>query len=139
MSQENVEVVRRVMAATKEAFATDDFAAAFPAGAFAVDFEWVVPTPFEGKAVWSGVDECIEFLRVWAEQFDNYSFEVLRVIDAGSSTVVVLAHQSATGKGSGAPVETDNGVVYELRDGCIVRASNYFDHGEALKAAGLSE
>ena len=32
MSQENVEVVRRVMAATKEAFATDDFAAAFRAG-----------------------------------------------------------------------------------------------------------
>lgn len=139
MSQENLEVVRRVIVATQKAFATDDFAAAFPAGAFAVDFEWVVPTPFEGKSVWTGVEECIEYLRVWAEQFDDWSYEVLRVIDAGNGRVVVLARQSAKGKGSGAPVEAYNGIVYELRDGCIVRAWNYFDHAEALEAAGLSE
>jgi len=31
------------------------------------------------------------------------------------------------------------GVVYELRGGKISRARAYLDHGEALRAAGLSE
>ena len=104
-----------------------------------MDFEWVLPLPFEGKRVWTGVEEAIEFLRIWTEQFDHYSFQVLRFIDAGDGRVVVLVHQSATGKASGAAVEWDTGMVYELMDGRIVRASNHFTHAEALQAAGLSE
>ncbi len=61
MSQENVEIVRRVMAATETAMERGDPAAAFPAGVFAVDFEWVLPFAFEGKTVWTGVEECVEF------------------------------------------------------------------------------
>ncbi len=47
--------------------------------------------------------------------------------------------QSATGKESGVRVGAENGVVYELRDGRIIRATNYLAHAEALEAAGLSE
>jgi ketosteroid isomerase-like protein len=139
MSQENVEIVRRVMAATQGAMAQGDLPAAFPAGTFDVDFEWVTPVPFEGKTVWTGVEGSIEFLRVWTEQFDNYSLEVLRVIDAGEGRVVALMRSSATGRESGAPVVWDTGAIYELRDERIIRASNYFSHAEALEAAGLSE
>ena len=51
----------------------------------------------------------------------------------------MLTHQSATGKGSGAPVELKVGQVYELEDGRIVRVTNYLGHAEALEAAGLVE
>ncbi len=139
MSQENVEIVRRVVAATQTAMESGDPAAAFPAGVFAVDFEWILPFAFEGKTVWTGVEECVEFLRVWTEPFDHYSFQSPRFIDAGDDRVVVLLHHSAIGKESGVRVEQKNGVVYELSDGRIVRASNYLAHAEALEAAGLEE
>ncbi len=48
-------------------------------------------------------------------------------------------HQTAIGKESGVRVDQKNGVVYELSEGRIVRASNYLAHAEALEAAGLSE
>ena len=139
MSQENVEIVRTVIAATQQAMADGDPAAAFPAGSFAADFEWSVPTPFEGKRLWTGIDECIEFLRLWSEQFDDYSFEAPRLIDVGDHRVVALERQVATGRKSAIRIELENGVVYELVDGRIVRATNYLTHAEALEAVGLSD
>src|SRR5262249_5482398 len=53
--------------------------------------------------------------------------------------VTVVVHQSGTGKESGVPVEWDNGLVIELRDGRVMRTTNYLSHDEALEAAGLSE
>jgi hypothetical protein len=38
-------------------------------------------------------------------EFDEYSFEVDRLIDPGDDRVVVIAHQRGVGKGSGAPIE----------------------------------
>ena len=139
MSEENVELVRSAMAATQQAMATGDPAGAFPSGVFASDFEWTVPFPFEGKRVWTGIEECVEFLRLWGEQFDDYSFQAPRLIDVGDHRVVALMSHAATGRASGVRVELENGVVYELSDGCIVRATNYPTAAEALEAAGLSE
>jgi hypothetical protein len=36
-------------------------------------------------------------------------------------------------------METDTAMVYEVRDGHVVRIQGYMDRGEALGAAGLSE
>ena len=134
MSQENVEVVRRMV---EVQFGSGD---AFDLGLVADDFEWVLTgTPFEGRSVWRGREEWVEFVRLWTQGFDDFSFQVVRSIDAGDDRVVVLLHQSATGKESGVPVEWDNGIVCELRDGRVVRSTNYLSHDEALEAAGLSE
>jgi ketosteroid isomerase-like protein len=138
MSQENVEIVRTVIAATRQAMANGDPAAAFPPE-FAADFEWILPVPFEGKTMWTGIEECVEFLRLWGEQFEDYSFQATRLIDVGDHRVVALERQAATGRESGVRVEWANGVVYELIDGRIVRATNYLTHADALEAAGLSE
>jgi hypothetical protein len=35
------------------------------------------------------------------------------------------------------PVEGDYGVIYEVKDGRVIRASLYGSHAEALEAAGL--
>jgi hypothetical protein len=40
-------------------------------------------------------------MRVWTEQFDDFSLQVERLIDAGDDRVVALIRQSATGKESG--------------------------------------
>ena len=133
MSEENVEVVRRALEVQIGS------GAAFDLGIIADDFEWIVQTPFEGKSVWRGREELVEFIRVWTEQFDNWSLQTERLIDASDDRVVSLLHQSATGKESGVPVEWDNGMVHELKDGRIIRTTNYQSHTEALEAAGLSE
>ena len=40
---------------------------------------------------------------------------------------------------SGVPVELNIGMVWELKNGGVVRIRNYLTHTEALEAAGLSE
>ena len=139
MSQENVEVAHQLAEAFQRGLEHDDPGAMFDTGLLADDWEWVVQTPFEGKSVWTGRQEFVEFLRIWTEQFDDWSFQVDRLIDAGDDRVVALAHQSGTGKESGVAVEWDTGMVWELRDGRIVRTTNYPTHTDALEVAGLSE
>jgi ketosteroid isomerase-like protein len=139
MSEENVEFVRRAIEIFRAALERRNVGASFDPSITAVDFEWVLPQGFEGRTLWTGREGMFEFLDMWTEQFDDWSFEVERLIDAGNDRVVVLLHQSGTGKGSGVPVEWDSGLVYELRDGRVVRATNYTTRDEALEAAGLSE
>jgi len=37
------------------------------------------------------------------------------------------------------PVDSSLGMVFDFRDGLISRIRGYLDHGEALRAAGLSD
>jgi hypothetical protein len=46
---------------------------------------------------------------------------------------------SATGKGSGVPVELNLGQIFTLEAGRVARVRNYPSHAEALQAAGLRE
>jgi ketosteroid isomerase-like protein len=104
------------------------------------DYEWILTEgSFEGRSLWRGREDWVEFMRLWTEQFDDYSFEIVRLIDAGDDRVVALLHQSGIGKESGVPVEWDNGMVMELKDGRVIRATNYLSHADALEAAGLRE
>ena len=96
-------------------------------------------TPLDGRYVWRGREGFVEFLRTWTEQFDDWSIRVERWIDAGEDRVVALTRQTATGKGSGVPVELNLGQVWEFEAGRVARARLYLDHKDALEAAGLSE
>jgi len=87
----------------------------------------------------SGRKGFIEFMRYWTEDFEGWSNQVERLIDAGNDRVVGVFRQSATGKESGVPVEVRLGAIYELEGGRIVRMRIYLDPTEALEAAGLQE
>jgi ketosteroid isomerase-like protein len=70
-------------------------------------------------------------------------WEELRVLgdefcDLGDR-VLVLGRAEGRGRGSGVPVDTPHGFVVEFRGGKFSRFRAYLDHGEALRAAGLSE
>ncbi len=140
MSEENVKLVRQGWELFQAGVARGDPAGdVFDAGFVAPDFEWVPPSGFPGASVYRGRDGFAEFMRAWAAEFDNLTFRLERVIDAGDNCVVALIHQTATGKGSGVPVELDQGVIYELEGGRVIRCRNFASHAEALEAAGLSE
>ena len=76
----------------------------------------MLQAPFEGKSVWTGRKEYLEFTRAWTA-IRGLLHSVEAVIDAGDDRVVAIDHQRATGKGSGVPVEWHGAMVTELRDG----------------------
>jgi ketosteroid isomerase-like protein len=139
MSQENVEIVRRVFEEFQAGMERGDPGAFFDSETVADDYEWITDAPLDGTSLWRGREGFVEFVRTWTEEFEDWSIQVERWIDAGDDRVVALTHQSATGKGSGVPVELNLGQVYELEDGRIARVRNYLGHAEALEAAGLRE
>jgi ketosteroid isomerase-like protein len=87
---------------------------------------------------WHGMDglkkATADYLNVW----DDYQFEVERMIDLGDR-VLVLERQTARGKRSGAIISQDVGALLTLRDGLIVRWEYYWERSEALEAAGIAE
>ena len=141
MSEGNVEIIRRLFEEFPAGMERGDPGAWFDSEAVADDVEWIFETDaaFEGPSVWRGRDGFVEFMRTWTGEFEGWSIRIERLIDAGDDRVVALTHQSATGKGSGVPVELDVGQVYELEDGRLVRVRNYLSHAATLEAAGLEE
>jgi ketosteroid isomerase-like protein len=77
-------------------------------------------------------------MRSWIESWEGWMLRLERLIDADHGGVVAVVHQSATGKGSGVPVEQHVGIVFELEHGRVIRMRNFLHLKEALEAAGLS-
>jgi ketosteroid isomerase-like protein len=133
MSQENVETCKRAFVALERL----DIDAALT---------FVDPEIVFQSAIVSGADGGTyrghDGLRKWAAESDA-AFEELRTVpqefrDLGDD-VLILAHITARGRGSGAPVESPAAFVCTLRDGRIVRAKGFLNWAEALEAAGLAE
>ena len=131
MSQENVEV------ATK---AIDAFNAG-NVGAFAAlttpDFEWspsmvaIEAETYQGRR---GIENYFGTLdNAWEK------FHILRdgFRELGDDVVVMLGRLEGRGKGSGVPVDSPLGMVFDFRGGVISRIRGFLDHAEALEAAGL--
>ena len=135
MSQENVEIVRRVYEEWSAGVERGDPGAAFGMEVVADEFEFTV----EGFHPERGREGYVEWFRTWTAEVEDWSLQLERLIDAGHDRVVALTYQSPTGKGSGAPVELNLGTVWELKDGRVVRMRTYRTHAEALEAAGLEK
>jgi ketosteroid isomerase-like protein len=92
----------------------------------------------EGQ-VYRGAEEMVdEFEAVDAEAWQERRLEPTKFLHV-DDLVVVLLHEYRRGRGSGVELESDTGVVFQVRDGRVVRVQGYMDQEEALKAAGLSE
>jgi ketosteroid isomerase-like protein len=74
------------------------------------------------------LDETWEEFRILPEEFRDLGDRVL-----------ALGRMEGRGRGSGVPVNAPWACIWDFRDGRQARARGYRDHGEALRAAGLSE
>ena len=126
MSEENVELVRRIYDAWDRGESARDF--------LAPDVEYVNP-PY---AVETGTRHGRKSFAVVGGTYEDFAIQVERFIDAGDSTVVVLARYTATGRGSGVPVEGEHGYIWTVRGGVAVHFRWFQSHREALEAAGPS-
>ena len=131
MSQENVEVVRRIFRAWEQG----DFSSA----------EWADPgiqfhlRAGPDEAVHHGVEAMGHAWREWLSAWEDFETEACEFIDLGDE-VLVLSEFRGRGKTSGMSIEAMAGAaLFSLRHGKVVRLGSYTDRSEALEAAGLSE
>lgn len=126
MSQENLELVRRIYDAWDRNESARDFIAA--------DLEYVNPS----YAVEPGTRHGRKSLALVRGTYEDFAIEVERLIDAGDD-IVVLARFTGSGAGSGVPVAGEHGYVWTIRGGLAVRFQWFQSHREALAAAGLAQ
>lgn len=131
MSEENVEVVRRMV----EAFNSDDPRQAFPSFHPEVEFT----TAFTEGKTYVGLDGMRQYGADLSAVWENWHSEDDRFVDGGEDRVVWLYRIVGQGKGSGVPVDQPVAIVWTLRDGLIWRGHALLDHREALEAVGLAE
>ena len=127
MSEENVELVRRIYSAWEKEASARDF--------IAEDIEYVNPS----YAVEPGSRRGRKSFAVVRDTYGDFQLRADNFLDAGGDDVVVLARYSGSGRGSGVPVEGDHGYVWTVKEGLAVRFQWFNSHREALEAAGLSE
>ena len=131
MSQENVEVVRRLY----RAMDARDFDAIAELAHH--DAEWINDRRV-GEGPVRGLDNVIAFFTEQDEMFDELRAEPERFWETGTK-VLVFVHQTGRGRASGAPFDIRIAHLWTLEDGVVVRGEGFGDRDEALEAAGLSE
>jgi ketosteroid isomerase-like protein len=131
MSQENVELVRRLLSAFDRA----DYEAALDA--LDSEIEWHVPPGIAiGREVYRGRDEVQKGFAEWLAAWDTHRFEPEEMLDH-EDHVVVGGMQVGRGRGSGVEVRLPTFHVFTLHDGKVTRHRSYRGRSEALEAVGL--
>jgi ketosteroid isomerase-like protein len=131
MSEENVEIVRRVY----EAAARRD-----PATVLALYDPEVELDPSRLQAVglssiggvYHGHDGLRSFFREWHEAWEGIEYDYDELIDAGERVISVV-----TRHGSGSEVDWPLALVWTIRKGKVIRVVWFPTRDEALEAAGM--
>jgi len=140
MSQQNVEVVRRVYSLRLNAAGAvrGDFDDVF-LDYHHPDFELVPPSTYpDTESTYRGLEGSRRWYRQMDDIWDDWRVEAERFFDA-DDRVVVFARVSGTAKQSGAALVISTAHVLTLRDGRLARMEVFLDRSEALEAAGLRE
>jgi ketosteroid isomerase-like protein len=135
MSEENVEVVRRVL----DGFSQSDRESVEPL--LHPDLEWrTVVGPLLGVETISGRDAMLRFaFEDLPDAIENQHVEVEELKDLGEGGVLVVARYAGRGRTSGIELDQRIASVHRLSEGMIISVGDYPNRAEALKAAGLSE
>ena len=129
MSQENVEIMRRIVEATS----AGDYQAVL------ADLDPEVEIDDTDIPESTGADSFHEWLARWDEIWETWRLEGLELHPSGDNKVLALFRMFVKGKGSGIELTRDDAILGEFRNGKIVRVGYYNDQQQAREAAGLSE
>jgi ketosteroid isomerase-like protein len=152
MSQENVEVARRLYPGSLDLVAALADREAFEAALEPLvhpDFETVtVPgqVPLSGagaqdtlQQVAYGVDGFVSAFGDWLSAWATWVITATEFIDVDASRVLVMLDIRGRSKTHQVEMPAEGANLLSLRDGRVARLETFFGHDQALKAAGLSE
>jgi ketosteroid isomerase-like protein len=132
MSQENVEIVRRSIAA----YNRRDFEAMRALNHPDVEVDWSASRGLQA-GVYRGWEEVMRFYESFLGTFQEVVIEPDRLIESGESVIVP---NSARIRGrDGIETVARSALVFEIRSSRIARIRLYQETREALEAAGLEE
>jgi ketosteroid isomerase-like protein len=135
MSADRVDVAKRVV----DAYNHGDVDVLF-AELATPDFEWypALVRALDGGGGYRGREGVDRFAADTSENWAEIQIYAEEFRDLGDR-VLVLGRIKGRGKGSGVPVDAPQAIVLDFRGDRIWRSRVYQDHGEGLRAAGLSE
>ena|SRR5437016_5579132 len=133
MSQENVEIARKVI----DAWNRRDAKLALTY--LAPEIEWMPAGPAAvERAVYRGYEEVASgFAATW-DTWDRFEFEESEMRDLGDS-VLWLGHVKMRGSASHVELDQEFAVHGLVRDGKLIRVLTFLSWREALEAVGLAE
>jgi ketosteroid isomerase-like protein len=132
MSQENVEIVKRIF----DSWATGDFRVGL--ADLDPDVVFVVRHPFPEAVEAVGPDEIEEYMRRFLDNWESYAVEA-RDLQAVGDIVLADAIQHGEGKASGIEMAQSFFMLFTFRGGKIVQIESILERDKALEAAGLQE
>jgi ketosteroid isomerase-like protein len=134
MSQENVEIVQRAIAASTAKPPDIATISALYHTDHVLTSDWGV----EGRT-YRGARGFIEALADLDAAWQEWRQEVGDVLDAGENQVLVLVRLKAIGRESGAPVDQPWAMVITVRDGKLAASHTFLDRSRVLADLGLKE
>ena len=137
MSEENVEVVRRVFDATARRDSTAVLALYDPEVELDLS-RTSLAALLGGRGLYRGREGLRSMFGDWYEAFEDYEQRCEELIDAGDQVITVVAGRGR-GRASRTDVEMAFFIVWKVQEGKAVRLVWYATRAEALEAAGLPE
>jgi len=132
MSQENVEIVRRIYASWAPGSSPTESKLLHP------DIEWVNPSYALEPGTRTGIEAFASITDELDDTVSDFRMHVERCIAVGDR-VAVIATMRGRGRASDVEVENRHGAVWTIRDGKAVRFQWFNEPEEALEAVGLRE
>jgi ketosteroid isomerase-like protein len=134
VSQDNVEIVRRVM----RCFANSEMDAAFADIDPQATLDWSNSNAPD-RGVYVGYDAWRAFMQARDEVLAERRFDSVELLTPADDTVVLIGRVQERGRTSGIEVESRGAAVWTLREGKIVRFAIYQSSADALKAVGREQ
>jgi ketosteroid isomerase-like protein len=136
MSEENVEIVRRIytegLIDRDPKRLVDHFATP--------DIEYVDPPDDVDSGSRRGRTEVLLALRRARQSFSEYQHKLHELFDVGDTVVAAVSFHATARRGNKSEViQKEEAHIWTLRDGKVVRFENRRNLKDALEAAGLSE
>ena len=130
MSEENLAVVRERFQAWRRGDFDASHASNHPDVELVAGDAWPEPGTYRGDA------EVRAFYERYRDSWSTAEELDWELLDAGDRVVARFSNR-VLGRGSGLEVENRASTVFTLRDGQVIRIEFFFDHADALRAAGL--
>ena len=132
MSEENIELMRRVAEAANRTEAT------LLKELLAPGVSWnVKQTAPDLVGTYHGIDQVREFFVRWAQAWEEWDFAYPEM-EAIGDTVLARMHVWGRGRSSGVESEGDIWQLWTFRGGKVIYYEDFSTREQALEAAGLS-